>query len=174
MKLNKMINFALTMGLTMGALTVGTALAQKVEGVKMAPINTNLAITPDLEVKIEAFEDEACTKPISNGGSTVYSGGAPANFVRLSVKNKGAVKAENFPLTYAVRRSGVDVFKTPELLKLTLNPNESKVFPVVKVQLVGVTNEVTASIVANMMKIMPEANMNNNNAKFKFTGKVVH
>ena len=173
MKLNKLMNFALTMGLTMGALTVGTALAQRPETIKAAPV-TSLNVTADLEVKIEAFEDAACTKPISNGGVTVYSGGGPANYVRLSVKNKGAVKAENFPLAYAVRRSGVDVYKTPEVLKLSLNPNETKVFPVVKVQLVGTTNDVAASIIANQMKMMPEANMTNNTAKFNFTGKVVH
>ena len=174
MKLTKLMNFALTLGLTMGALTVGSALAQqRTETIKATPI-ANLTVTADLEVKIEAFEDAACTKPIANGGVTLYSGGAPANYVRLSVKNKGPVKAENFPLSYAVRRSGMDVYKTPELLKLSLNPNEVKVFPVVKVQLIGTTNDISAGIVANPMKLMPEANMSNNIGKFAFTGKVVH
>lgn len=165
MKLNKLMNFALTLSLTLGALTTGTALTPKADA---------MFATADLEAKVEVFEDAACTKPVPNGANIPYSGGSPSFYVRLSVKNKSTVKAENFPLSYAVRRSGVDIYKTPNLLTLSLDANGTKVFPVVQVPLAGVTNEVTASIVANPMKLMPEDNMSNNIAKIKVIGTVAH
>ena len=130
--------------------------------------------TDDLESKVEVFEDAACTKPVPNGANTPSSGGSPSFYVRLSVKNKSTVQAENFKLSYSVRRSGTDIFKTPGLLSLSLNANETKVFPVVQVQLSGTTNEVTAQMAANPMKLMPEDNTSNNVAKINVVGSVAH
>jgi CARDB len=165
MKLDKLMNVALTMGLMMGALMIGSALMPKADA---------MFATADLESKVEVFEDAACTKPVPNGANIPFSGGSPSFYVRLSVKNKGTVNAENFKVSYAVRRSGVDIYKTPQLIDLSLNANATKVFPVVQVPLSGTTNEVTASIIANPMKFMPEDNTSNNTAKIKVIGSVAH
>lgn len=170
MKLNKLMNIALKTGLalslTMGALTAGTALMPKADA---------MFATPDLETKAEVFEDAALTKPVLNGQERAYGGGSPTFYVRLSVKNKGTVKAENFKVAYTVSRSGVAVYKTPpQLLQLSLNANETRFFPVMQVSLAGTTNEVTASILANPMRLMAEDNMSNNTAKIKVIGSVAH
>jgi hypothetical protein len=157
MKLNKLMNMALMMGLMMSALTVVTAFAQQP--------------TADIEAKVEAFEDAALTKPIANNGSTAN---LTVTYVRLSVRNKGAVKAENFVVSGAVRCNDNVVYKTPDLMKMTLNPNQTQVIQVAKVQFNGTTNKVTASLVTNVMKFVPETNMANNTSKIAYTGMVVH
>jgi hypothetical protein len=169
MKWNQRLNFVLMLSLVLGALSPAWAGNRLPAG----PVKSGFELFPDLEVKIEAFEDAACTKPIANGGETNYGGGAPANYVRLSVKNKGPVKATNFILNYAVRRDGVDIFKPAQALRLSLESGATKVFPLVKVQLTGITNEISATILANIGGTVPEPNKSNNLIKFSFTGHVV-
>lgn len=168
MNSKKMITFILTTILTIGAVLSVAAQTDRVQ----APKPGTLQLTPDLEVTIEAFENANATGKINNGGTTVYSGGAPKNYVRFTIKNKGSVKAENFTYKMVVKCNGVKVFD-PAATQLSLNAGESKTFPIVPVNLAGITNNVEADILANIMKLMKEDNMSNNKAEFKFTGKVV-
>ncbi|MFN7927814.1 MAG: hypothetical protein U0Y68_07685 [Blastocatellia bacterium] len=168
MTTKKITTFILTTLFTLSAVLALSAQPQAVKPVKPG----TLEITPDLEVTIEAFENANGTGKISNGGTTVYSGGAPKNYVRFTIKNKGSVKAENFTYKMVVRCNGNKVYDPPAE-KLSLNAGESKSFPLVPVTLAGITNNVEADILANIMRLMKEENMANNKAEFKFTGKVV-
>lgn len=166
----KMTTFLMT---TLFTLSTVLTLAAQPQREPVQPVKPGaFEITPDLEVTIEAFENANGTGKISPGGTTVYSGGAPKNYVRFTIKNKSSVKAENFTYKMVVRCNGTKVYDPPAT-QLSLNAGESKTFPMVPVTLAGITNNVEADILANIMKLMKEANMSNNKAEFKFTGKVV-
>lgn len=166
----KMMTIAMTVILIASTVLSITAQPQR-GGISASP--ANLEVTADLEVTIEAFENSNGTGKISNGGLTSYSGGGPKNYVRFTIKNKGPVKAENFTYKMVVRCNGLKVYDPPAA-QLSLNPGETKTFPLAEVVLASTTNDVQASILANIGKLMKEANMTNNKAEFKFTGKVVH
>lgn len=154
-------------------ITISTVLSLSAQPTQVqTPKPGTYQITPDLEVTIEAFENANGTGKINNGGTTVYSGGGPKNYVRFTIKNKGAVKAENFTYKMVVRCNGNKVYDPPAT-QLSLNAGETKVFPLVPVTLAGITNNVEADMLANIMRLMKEDNMANNKAEFKFTGKVV-
>jgi hypothetical protein len=132
-----------------------------------------LTAAPDIEVKIEMFEDKACTKPIANGANLSYSGGAPAAFVRFTMRNKVGIKAENFTYKRVIERDGVKVFD-PAAEKISLNGNEVKTFPVEMVYFSGTSNTVEARILADIGNFVKELNETNNSAKYTVKASVVH
>lgn len=134
--------------------------------VKVAP---NVMILPDLEVKVEAFEDAACTKAIANNGYMFQT----MAWVRLTIKNKGAVAAENFTYKGVIEVDGNKVYD-PAAAKMTIAANQSKQLGVVKVQLGGITDVVTAKLLADIGNFVKETNESNNSATFKFTSQTAH
>jgi len=163
-----MIAFALcvTSLASVAALAQGTAT--------VSPRPGTLTVAPDIEVKIEMFEDQACTKPIANGANLSYSGGAPAAYVRFTMRNKVSnVKAENFTYKRVIERNGVKVFDPPAE-KITLNGGETKTFPVQQVYFSGTSNTVEARILADIGNLVQELNETNNLAKYTVKASVVH
>lgn len=132
---------------------------------------TNLEVLPDLEVKVEAFEDAACTQPkaIANNGSIFQD----AAWVRFTIKNKGAVAAANFVYKGVIDVDGNKVYN-PDAAKMTLEANQTKQFPPVMVKLGGITDIVTVKLLADIGNFIKETNEQNNIASFKFKSQVAH
>ncbi|MFN0121727.1 MAG: CARDB domain-containing protein [Blastocatellia bacterium] len=176
MNTRKFTNIALSLSLSL--ITVIGAFAQQQQGptaIAQGTVvaNPNLQVAADLEVKIEVFEESNGAKPIPQGASLPYSGGAPSSYVRFTIKNKGAAKAENFTYKMVVNRDGIKVHD-PAAAQITLNPGESKVFPLVKVGLPGTTNEMEAKVLADIGNFVKETNEQNNSMTFKWKASVVH
>lgn len=134
--------------------------------VKVVP---NPMVLPDLEVKVEAFEDAACTKAIPNNGFMFET----LAWVRLTIKNKGAAAAENFTYKGVIEVDGNKVYD-PAAAKMTIAANQSKQLGVIKVQLGGTTDVVTAKLLADIGNFVKETNESNNSATFKFTSQTAH
>jgi subtilase family serine protease len=168
MKIKKMIvgAFLMVMAISAAAFAQGNNNPAVYNGPVKA---VNVMILPDLEVKIEAFEDAACTKAIANNGYMFES----AAWVRLTIKNKGAVAAENFTYKGVIDVDGNKVYN-PDAAKMTLAANQSKQLAVVKVPLGGTTDVVTAKLLADIGNFVKETNEANNSATFKFTSQTAH
>ena len=162
-----MLAFALCVTL----LASTAAFAQSAGQISANP--GTLTVAPDIEVKIEMFEDKACTKPIANGASLSYSGGAPAAFVRFTLRNNVGVKTDSFTFKRVIERNGVKVFD-PAASQLALNANEVKVFPAEMVYFSGTSNTVEARILADIGNFIKEKNESNNIAKYTVKASVVH
>jgi hypothetical protein len=106
MNFKQMTMLAFTLCVTLLASTA--ALAQRTGQISANP--GTLTVAQDIAVKIEMFEDSACTKPIPNGASLSFSGGAPAAYVRFTLKNNLGVKTDNFTFKRVIERDGVKVF----------------------------------------------------------------
>jgi subtilase family serine protease len=130
---------------------------------------TNAVLLPDLEVKVEAFEDAACTKAIANNGYIFQT----TAWVRMTIKNKGAAAAENFVFKGVIDVDGNKVYN-PDAAKLTIPANQSKQIAVVKVPLGGTTDVVTAKLLADIGNFIKESNESNNIASVKFTSQTAH
>lgn len=168
MKKLTMIAFALCVTLlaSAGAYAQGTATISAKPG--------TLTVAPDIEVKIEMFEDAACTKVIPNGANLSFSGGAPAAYVRFTMRNKvNGVKAENFTYKRVIERDGVKVVDPPAE-KITLNGGETKVFAVERVYFSGTSNTVEARMLADIGNFVKELDETNNSAKYTVKASVVH
>ena len=140
----------------------------------VAPKPGTLTVAPDIEVKIEMFEDQACTKVIPNGANLSFSGGAPAAYVHFTMRNKvNGVKAENFTYKRVIERDGVKVVDPPAE-KITLNGGETKTFPVERVYFSGTSNTVEARILADIGNFVKELSETNNSAKYTVKASVVH
>ncbi len=133
----------------------------------------SLTLAPDIEVQIEMFEDQLGQKPIPNGANLSYSGGAPAAYVRFTLREKAGVVASNFTYKRVIERNGVKVFDPPAE-KMTLTAKQVKVFPIEKVYFSGTSNTVEARILADIGNFVPETNETNNLAKYTVKASVVH
>ena len=169
MNFKKMTLLAFTFCVTLLASTA--AFAQRT-----GPISANpgvLTVAQDIEAKVEMFEDSACTKPIPNGANLVFSGGAPAAYVRFTLKNNVNVKTDNFTFKRVIERDGVKVFD-PAASQLSLNAHEVKVFPAERVYFSGTSNTVEGRILADIGNFIKETNEGNNSAKYTVKASVVH
>lgn len=167
MQIKKMIigAFISVMALSAAAFAQGNNATAHVGSVKVA----NAAILPDLEAKIEAFEDAACTKPIANNGYMFQT----LAWVRLTIKNKGAVATGNFTYKGVIDVDGNKVYN-PDAAQMSLGANQSKQIGVIKVQLGGTTDVVTAKLLADIGNFVQETTDSNNIANFKFTSQTAH
>lgn len=158
--------FMAVMALSAAAFAQGNNGQMYTGPVKVVP---NPTILPDLEVKIEAFEDAACTKAIANNGTMFQT----TAWVRLTIKNKGAVAADNFTFKGVIDVDGNKVYD-PAAAKMSIPANQSKQLGVVKVPLGGITDVVTAKLLADIGNFVKETNETNNSATFKFTSQTAH
>ncbi|HWQ33950.1 MAG TPA: CARDB domain-containing protein [Blastocatellia bacterium] len=177
MNFRKLFTFAMTTTLAAGAVLSTSAQQPRrsrpgAQGTVVQQLPPDkIKVLPDIEVKIEASENASMT-PLLNNGSSLPVQGAKI-YVRFTIKNTGAVKAENFTYKMVIERDGLKVYD-PAAAKLTLNANETKTFPPVEVSLPGHTNVVDARILADIGNLVQEKNEQNNKATFKFTGQVLH
>lgn len=167
----KSLTLAICMGLALslaaGLVTKNAAYAQ--QEIKAGPLQLSPA---DIVVTVTAYDQET-GKVIADGSSNPYSGGAPSNNIKFTVSNKGGQKAENFTFKMVVRRDGLKIYDPPAE-KLTLNPGETKTFPMVKVNLPGTSNQVEASILGDIGNFVKESNETNNKASVSYKASVVH
>ena len=169
MNFKKITMLAFTLCVTLMASTA--AFAQRTGQITANP--GTLTVAQDVEVKIEMFEDKNCTKPIPNGANLSYSGGAPAAFVRFTLRNNVGVKTDSFTFKRVIERDGVKVFD-PAASQLSLNAHEVKVFPAEMVYFSGTSNTVEARILADIGNFIKETNETNNSAKYTVKASVVH
>src|ERR1043165_1419327 len=94
MNFKKLIMMAFALCVTLLASTAAFAQAQRT-GPIVSP-KPPLTVAQDIEVKIEMCEDQSCTKPMPNGANLSYSGGAPAAYIRFTLRNNFAVKTDTF------------------------------------------------------------------------------
>ena len=169
MQIKKMIvsAFIAVMALSAAALAQGNNNPAVYNGPVKAV--TNVTILPDLEAKIEAFEDAACTKPIANNGQIFQT----LAWVRLTIKNKGAVPSGSFIYKGMIDVDGNKVYN-PDAAQMSLAANQSKQIGVIKVQLGGTTDVVTAKLLADIGNFVQETTDSNNIANFKFTSQTAH
>jgi hypothetical protein len=154
-------------------VTLMASTAAFAQGAQISAKPGSLTIAPDIEVKIEMFEDQACTKSIANGASLSYGGGAPAAFVRFTLRNNVGVKTDSFTFKRVIERNGVKVFD-PAASQMALNANEVKVFPAERVYFSGTSNTVEARILADIGNFIKETSETNNSAKYTVKASVVH
>lgn len=169
MKIKKMIvgAFISVMALSAAAFAQGHNNPAVYNG--PVKVVSNAAILPDLEAKIEAFEDAACTKPIANNGSMFQT----LAWVRLTIKNKGAVPSGSFLYKGMIDVDGNKVYN-PDPASMSLAANQSKQIGVIKVLLGGTTDVVTAKLLADVGDGVKETTNSNNIATFKFTSQTAH
>ena len=167
------MNFKKMMLAMAAGMMLMTSAAMAQDRATISPKPGTLTVAPDIEVKIEMFEDKACTKPIANGANLSYSGGAPAAFVRFTLRNNVNVKTESFTYKRVIERDGVKVFD-PAAEKMSLGGKETKVFPVEQVYFSGTSNTVEARILADIGNLVKETNEANNSAKYTVKASVVH
>jgi hypothetical protein len=168
MNIKKMIVGAFVSVMAMSAM----ALAQGNNNptVYTGPVKAaNVALLPDLEAKVEAFEDAACTKPIANNGQIFQT----LAWVRLTIKNKGPVTSGSFIYKGVIDVDGNKVYN-PDAATMTIPANQSKQIAVVKVPLGGTTDVVTAKLLADIGDGVKETTNSNNIATFKFTSQTAH
>ena len=127
---------------------------------------------PDVTVKVEAFEDAACTKSILPGGSISYSGGAPKNFVKFTIINLTTAPANNFTYKLVVRNNGAKVYDPPAA-QLSLGSKGVQTF-VAQINLPANTNSIEAKALVNIGGFMQELPTANNAGSFTYTAKVAH
>lgn len=128
---------------------------------------------PDLSAHISAFEDQAGTKLIPNGGHIGYGGGAPSSWIFFKVKNLSNTDAQNFFVKLVVKCNGSKVYDPPSQ-KITLPAGLSKEYQPVQVSLPGITNNIEALITVDAENIVQESNEFNNIAKHTFKVSIVH
>ena len=164
---------SITKKMTVAALAIAMSVLN-LGGSSMAQVQSQpgLKILPDVTVKIQACEDAACTKPISQGATIPYSGGAPKNFIRFTVINLTGAYANNFTYKFVVRNNGVKVFDPPAA-PLTLGPN-GQWSTTATINLPSNTNSIEAKGLVNVGGFMQELPTNNNSASFTYTASVVH
>lgn len=169
MQIKKMIigAFISVMALSAAALAQGNNNPAVYTG--PVKVVSNLEVLPDLEAKIEAFEDAACTKPITNNGSMFQT----LAWVRLTIKNKGAAASGSFLYKGMIDVDGNKVYN-PDPAQMSLAANQSKQIGVIKVLLGGTTDVVTAKLLADVGDGVKETTNSNNIATFKFTSQTAH
>jgi len=110
-------------------------------------------------------------KPIANGGSLGYGGGAPKVWIRVIVENAGGGAAQDFQTSVRVKNNGTTKFSKTETL--TLPSGLAKIYPLVQVPL-GMSNNIQAGVSADTGNTVKESNEGNNSCTFSVNASVVH
>ena len=162
---------SITKKMTVAALAIALSVSSLI-AFGQVQSSTKLTLAPDVTVKVEAFEDAACTKSIPQGSSIPYSGGAPKNFVKFTIINLTTVPANNFTYKLVVRNNGLKVYDPPAA-QLSLGSKGSQTF-VAAINLPSNTNSIEAKGLVNIGGFMQELPTANNAASLTYTAKVVH
>jgi hypothetical protein len=134
--------------------------------------DTDSAVVADLAVQVHATKDPPpATSYIQNGETLSYSGGAPSNWVRFEISNKGKV-AGKFTYKLVIRNNGVTVLDPPAK-EYSLYPGASLKLGPIEVKLPATTNKIEASILADIGNLVKESNETNNHATLAYTAKVL-
>ena len=110
-------------------------------------------------------------KPVANGATLGYGGGAPKVWVRVVVENRGAAAANDFQTSVDVKNNGANTFSETETL--TLPGGLAKIYPLVQVHL-GKSNNIQATVSADTGNAVRESNERNNSCSFSVSASVVH
>ncbi len=128
-------------------------------------------LRPDLRCSIRAFEDPAGMKPIANGATLNYGGGAPKFYMRLIVENGGRQGASGFNANVRVQRDSANMFAENETLALPAGL--AKIYPLVTVPALGASTKVRGSISLDGRSAVLETNEHNNLCSFEFDVHIV-
>lgn len=155
MKLKTFTTLALSL-LVGGATLVGDAKGRT----ESAP-----TAQTDLEVTVQAFEDESGQKPIASD-STVF--GKSFVWVKFSVKNRGLGNADKFTFKAVVYQNGAKT-ASPAAETVTLESYQSQTLPIMKISTAGRSERITARIIADIGNFVKETDESNNKMEMNFT-----
>lgn len=158
MKLKTYSKMALS--LLIGGVTLVGDVKGRTEG---APAMAPIAV-PDLEVTVQAFEDEFGQKPIANG-STVFE--KAAIWMSFMVKNKGVGNAGKFTFKAVVYQNGART-AAPAAETITLGPYQSRALPMVRINTSGRREQISARMIADIGNFIKETNEANNKMEMSF------
>src|SRR5262249_46599542 len=170
-RMNMKNTLSITKKMTVAALAIALS-ALNMTSFGQVRSTSQFTLAPDVTVKIEAFEDAACTKSIPQGSSIPYSGGAPKNFIKFTIINLTSVPANNFTYKLVVRNNGLKVYDPPAA-QLSLGAKGVQTF-VAAINLPSNTNSIEAKALVNIGGFMQELPTANNAGSFTYTAKVAH
>ncbi len=145
-----------TMALSL--LIGGATLVSDAKGrTESAPAVASMAAS-DLEVTVQAFEDEFGQRPIANG-STAFD--KSAVWMSFTVKNKGLGNAGKFTFKALVYQNGARAVD-PAAETITLESHQSRTLPMVRVNTLGRSEKISARMIADIGNFIKETNEANN------------
>lgn len=158
MKLKTISMIVLSLLMICGTVTAGNAKGRN------GQMAVGTVVATDLEVTVQAFEDQAGQKPIANG-STVFD--KTAVWVRFTVRNKGFVKADRFVYKAMVYQNGTKT-ADPMAETITLESNQTKTLPMIKLNISSRTEQISARMIADIGDFVKETNELNNRMELNF------
>ncbi len=140
----------------------GMILAGDAKGRTHAP--TTASAGTDLEVTVQAFEDQEGLKLIPDG-STVT--GQPYVWVRFSIKNNGLDDAGKFTSKAVIYHNGIKM-TDPVTETMTIESLQSKTLPMVRLNTAGRAGRINAVLLADLGNFVKETNESNNKIEMSF------
>jgi subtilase family serine protease len=118
----------------------------------------------DLEVTVQAFEDEFGQRPIANG-STAFD--KSAVWMSFTVKNKGLGNAGKFTFKAMIYQNGGRT-AAPAAETITLESHQSRTLPMVRINTLGRSEQISARMIADIGNFIKETNEANNKMEMSF------
>lgn len=156
------MKFKLVSLMVLSLLLGGMMLAGDAKGLTNAP--TTASAGTDLEVKVQAFEDQEGLKPIADG-STVP--GQPYVWLRFTVKNNGLENADKFTSKVVVYHNGIKM-TDPMAETMTLDALQSRTLPMVRLNTAGRVGRINVVLLADIGNFVRETNESNNKIEMSF------
>ena len=122
------------------------------------------AVTADLEVMAQAFEDQDGRKPIA-GGSTIFD--KSEVWLRFVVVNRGLGNAGRFTYKAVIYQNGVKT-ANPAAETIALESQQSKTLPLVKLNISGRGEQISARLIADIGNFVKETDEANNKMEMSF------
>ena len=118
----------------------------------------------DLEAMVQIFEDQEGQKPIPNGAQVFDK---PFVWARFTVSNKGLAKADRFTFKAVIYQNGAKAMD-PAAETITLEANQTKALPMMKMDTLGRSEQISARMIADLGNFVKETNESNNKMEMSF------
>jgi hypothetical protein len=142
---------------------------QQTKVVQRAPLPV---VLPDLACTIQVFRDAAGTTAVPPGGSVMSGGGTVSAFVRLTVKNDGAVAKADGVTAKLASSSGAPM--NVMLPPVSLAAGATHSYPLQEFKYGAISSNVTITGTVDPNSTVKESNEGNNTCSFSFKEQTVH